>query len=114
MVRGDLRRMTTSAKQYLYEHGEFPTVDNTPRGSCCRERNQRCREDWTAPAWKTIEFDDFGGSSHRLGYRSTPTSFEAIAIVDSNCDGDEVTYTLQVDAGDGSPTTGEVVKSGDD
>ncbi len=113
-VRGDLRRMATSAKQHLYEHGTFPMFDNAPRGSCCSERFERCSPDWSSPAWKAINFDDVGGSAQRLGYRSTPTSFEAIAVVDSDCDGDEVTYTLRVDARDGTPTTGEVVVTGTD
>jgi hypothetical protein len=113
-ARMDLHRMATSAKQVYYEKSEFPTVDHPPIGSCCSEPNKRCREDWTAPAWKAIDYSDFGPSRYRFGYRSTPTSFEAMAIGDADCDGNEVVYTLRIDAQDGTPTTGLVETSGID
>ena len=72
-----------------------------------------CKQ-WSAPEWRRLGFEASGTERYRYGYRSTPTTFEAIAVGDSDCDGDEVTLTLPVRANDGGPRRDSIQRTGDD
>lgn len=113
--RMTLRSMVRRAEQYQIEHGQYPTGDFAPTHACCNERRERCNPDWNAPQWRAIGFESTDGWSsdrYRFGYRSTPTKFEAIAVGDSDCDGDEVTLTLVHSADGESPES--IQRTGDD
>lgn len=112
--RMELRHVGRSAVDTYYKKGAFPTIDNTPTTSCCSEEGNRCRGGFEAPAWREIGFESFSSGHYRLGYRSTPKKFTAIAVGDSDCDGNEVTYTMEIDIVGGDPITGMIQRSGID
>jgi hypothetical protein len=100
-----LERMARSAKSYYYRNGSFPTMSAplTPRGSCCEQYNERCEGDWTSPAWRELDFEIYLPTHFRYSYSSDRNLFQATAVGDPGCDGDELTYRLTVDASSGSP-----------
>ena len=113
-ARVELRRVTRAATDTYYKKGQFPTIDNTPATSCCSEDGNRCRGGFETPAWREIGFESFSSGRYRLGYKSTPKKFTAIAIGDSDCDGSEVTFTMDVDIVGGDPVPGMIQRSGID
>ncbi len=108
-----LREIAHRAELYQLENGQFPTGDFAPTRSCCNEPRQVCKQ-WNAPEWRTLGFEAYGTERFRYGYRSTPTTFEAIAIGDSDCDGDEVTLTLDVRTQDGGTRRDSIQRTGAD
>lgn len=113
--RIELRTLGTRAQQYYLEHGEYPKFDVPATTACCDDPDQRCAQDWNAPEWRALDFraDSFSNRRYRYGYRSTPSGFEAMAVGDSDCDGDEVTFTLRVEPG-GRVSRESIQRSGQD
>jgi len=104
----ELERLGRKAKAYYITNGEFPrgSAPTNPSHSCCGERNNKCiGADWSSSAWSTLDFEVYGPTSYRFNYTSDGTMLIAEAIGDLDCDGDEITYRLMVDAVNGSPTS---------
>jgi hypothetical protein len=113
----ELERMGQSAKEYYLANGEFPrtSAPSTPDHSCCEAPDHKCHErDWSNPAWRTLDFEVYGKTSYRFSYTSDGTKLVAQAVGDPNCDGDEITYQLTVDAPNGSPVSRRVDTLGAD
>jgi hypothetical protein len=95
-ARRALQRMATRVHQHHITTGELPTMiaPFTPPGSCCDNPGGRCEGDFSTPAWREIGFDLYGSQYFRYRYTSTRDTFEAVAVGDLDCDGDEIEYRL--------------------
>jgi type II secretory pathway pseudopilin PulG len=82
----------------------------TPAQSCCELNDQGKRkcpakpEFWADPTWQALDFQIDDPHYFRYQYTGTATRYKAIAVGDLDCDGTEVTYTLEGSSDNGIPT----------
>jgi hypothetical protein len=107
-----LNRLGKSAKRVFAETSAFPIgkAKTLPAGdTCCKGEKGKCpvTTDWTSdPVWKALEFSIDEPTLYRYSYESTDgKSFTATAVGDTDCDGQNATFTLtgKLDAA-GNPT----------
>jgi type II secretory pathway pseudopilin PulG len=104
-VHLQMHKLARDAKAFRGENGRFPVFDQelTPPASCCTQPNAQCQpenDNWNTDPWKAIDFEIAEPHRYRYGYRSDGETFDAIAVGDLDCDGDEATYTLHMTAQD--------------
>ncbi|HEY4183169.1 MAG TPA: hypothetical protein VGM90_40375 [Kofleriaceae bacterium] len=103
----DLDRLASLAKARYVATGSFPKgkTARIPAASCCTFPSKSCEtklEDWTGP-FKELGFDVDKPTHYQLSYESDGQTFTARAIMDLDCDGIEVGYTVTGSAANGTP-----------
>ena len=111
-----LNALGKHAKVVFAESGAFPKgmssvlpANPTNNKGCCGTSDAKCpvSKDWeTDPVWKALDFRIDEPTMYRYKYESADgKSFTATAVGDTDCDGQDATFTLtgSVDAS-GNPT----------
>jgi prepilin-type N-terminal cleavage/methylation domain-containing protein len=113
-----LDKIGKNAKRTYGENGSFPVGSAGPTparpgtGGCCGgmgtsgKNTNHCAANpaaWTG-VWSQLEFEIDEDSLFYYGYSGVAQSFTATAIGDLDCDGLEVTYTLNGASVNGNPT----------
>lgn len=103
-----LNKIMKNSKVYFITNGAFPKYDQalTPDQSCCMQTNAKCQpasDNWNTKAWQELDFQVDEPHLYRYGYHSDGNSLTAIAVGDLDCDGIEVTYTLNLTQQNGNP-----------
>lgn len=107
-----LNKIGKNAKVAFATNGAFPTgkAKTLPAGdTCCKGDKGKCAvtTDWASdPVWKALDFSIDEPSLYRYSYESADgKSFTATAVGDTDCDGQNATFTLtgKVDQG-GTPS----------
>ncbi len=104
-----LNRIGRSAKMFYAENGKLPAFDQplTPAEPCCTQANGKCApsaDDWSAPAWRAIDFSVDENHLFQYSYQSDGDTLEATAVGDPGCNGHDVTYHLHMRVENGVPT----------
>jgi type IV pilus assembly protein PilA len=89
----------------------FPVASSgeTPGATCCDSGrdDRRCEPDaalWVGnAAWDVLDFDIQKPHFFRYSYEGTNDEYEAYAVADTNCDGEEFRYTDFGEMVDGKP-----------
>jgi prepilin-type N-terminal cleavage/methylation domain-containing protein len=85
-------------------NGAFPVftgVGPTPATPCCqhtdKDEKKRCvpKNEWNTPEWQALEFSLNENFYFQYSYTSDGKSFTAVAVGNTDCDNDTVTYTLE-------------------
>ncbi len=108
-----LGKIAKSAKVAYITNAEFPRGDSTltPAIACCTQNHDGKRKcmstaaTWATPVWQSLDFEISEPTLFRYRYVSDGKTFTATAVGDLDCDGVEITYTMQGTATDGNPTT---------
>jgi type II secretory pathway pseudopilin PulG len=111
-----LNKIGKNAKTYFIERqtyvlaadpGALP-ADPGANGGCCGGANNKCP---AAPAafaadsgWASIDFQIDEPSLFRYDFAGAAATFSAVALGDLDCDGTEITYTLNGRADLGNPS----------
>ena len=110
-----LNKIGKNAKRTYGENASYPTGPAGPTparpgtGGCCGgtgAKPNHCAANpaaWTGP-WKELDFEIDEDSLFIYSYNGAAQSYTATAIGDLDCDGTEVTYTLNGAAVNGNPT----------
>lgn len=99
------RRAYAESSSYYVGHAG-PTPPKGSPGGCCGGPSHHCPVDATtfdAPAWKALRFRIDEPTLFVYDYSGTATSFTAHAVGDLDCDGIEITYTLNGTVKHGKP-----------
>ncbi|HEU0031254.1 MAG TPA: DUF4190 domain-containing protein [Kofleriaceae bacterium] len=105
-ARITLMELSDKAERYYHEHdGAFPETSEAlnPSKSCCEYPDNECPAGTWEGGWKELGFQEWSKHGFRYSFRSSQNLFEATAVGDLDCDGDEVTYRMILDARDGNP-----------
>jgi prepilin-type N-terminal cleavage/methylation domain-containing protein len=111
-----LDKISKNAKRTYGETGSYPsgsagptpTPVNAGKGCCggAGKRPNHCAANpgaWTG-VWQQLEFEIDEDSLFYYSYTGTATAYTALAVGDLDCDGLEVTYTLNGTTVNGNPT----------
>ncbi len=94
----NLKAIELSAKTTFIEKGTFPigAQELTPAESCCADGREACvgdAADWNGVAmWDELDFEILQNHYFRYSYESDGQTYEARAVGDPDCDGEEETY----------------------
>ncbi|HET7504491.1 MAG TPA: prepilin-type N-terminal cleavage/methylation domain-containing protein [Kofleriaceae bacterium] len=108
-----LNKIGKNNKRIYSETSSYATANGNPLPThagtgCCGGPNNHCAVDtagWAGDAgWKALDFQIDEPSLFFYKYTGGTTTFTAIAVGDLDCDGKEITYTLEGKATDGNPS----------
>lgn len=112
-----LNKIGKNAKRAYSESSAYPTGTAGPTpakpggsggGGCCGGPNNHCAPDSPAfaadPAWSALDFQIDEPTLFVYGYTGGTATYAATAVGDLDCDGIEITFTLNGAAVSGSPT----------
>jgi hypothetical protein len=102
-----LNRIGKRAKIYWGESSAFPKgkAGPFPAEPCCKGPDAKCAvADWSKdPVWTALDFEIDEPTRFQYTYESDGQTVKATAIGDLDCDGDRITYTLDLTAANGNP-----------
>ncbi|HEY4057881.1 MAG TPA: hypothetical protein VGM39_14805 [Kofleriaceae bacterium] len=103
----DLDRFAALAKAHYLATGSFPKgkAGPVPAASCCTFASKKCETklaDWTGP-FNELGFDVDKPTLYQMSYEGDGQSFTARAIMDLDCDGIEVGWTVTGRVANGTP-----------
>ena len=102
-----LHNLEKRAKMAFVEKAEFPKgkVGPTPSAACCPTTCAPSPAAWSDPVWKELDFTIDEPTHFQYSYDSDGKTFTATAVGDTDCDGQNATFTLtgKLDAA-GNPT----------
>ena len=108
----NLNAIGKSADAEYSENASYPvqTSNVTPAQKCCDQNGKKCavvQNEWNGnAAWDALGFEMTQPFYFQYSYTAaTSNQFQALAVGDLDCDGVAVTYTLNGDARNGSPTS---------
>ena len=102
-----LNKLAKNAKVYYVTNAAFPRGDAplTPPTSCCTGPKGHCvSSDWSAQAWRELDFQIDEPALFQYSYTSDGSTFLATAVGDLDCDGIAITYKLEGSAPSGNPS----------
>jgi len=100
-----LNRLARTAKVYFIGKGELPRGKAPWSKACCAQPGGVCKHDpneWNTGVWTELWFVVDGDHRGRYAVDSTPSRFEASAMVDTDCNGKAATITVVVTVDSGS------------
>ena len=100
------KRIYSETSSYFAGHA-VPTPAKGAPGGCCGGVNNHCAVDaktWDTPEWKALDFQIDEPTLFYYEYTGTANTYKATATGDLDCDGTEITYTLDGAAVAGNPT----------
>ncbi len=105
----ELNKIAKSAKRYYGENSKFPIGDIAAPPTCCGTPDNKCAAnpaEWQQGPWTELGFAIDEPHDYRYSYHSDGKTITAKAIGDTDCDGQDAEFTLDVtvDAG-GLPVT---------
>lgn len=102
-----LNKIGKAAKLYWIENSAFPAgkTGPFPAAPCCEGPDHKCAAgDWSQdPVWQALDFEIYEPHQFQYTYESDGQTAKATAIGDLDCDGETITYTLELTAPDGNP-----------
>lgn len=101
-----LNKIAKASKLYWGENAAFPTgkVGPSPAEPCCHGPDHKCAVgDWSQdPVWQALDFEIDEPHQFQYTYESDGASAKATAIGDLDCDGQTITYTLELQVTNGN------------
>lgn len=103
-----LNKLGKNLKATFVANDQFPVGKTGPKPAvdCCKGQNAKCpvETDWAKdPVWASLDFTIDDPNRFRYSYQSDGKSATATAIGDLDCDGDFITYKLEVVSQGGNP-----------